>query len=122
MARTPIAAANILTLVTPQPVVVVAGAQDVPFADSDSALGNSVPCTGREYLLAHNNDVAGQTVTVDAASDKAGRDGTLTAYSLAADAVAIFGPFPTAYYRQTDGTLHIDTSDDNVRLAVVRVP
>jgi hypothetical protein len=61
-------------------------------------------------------------VTIDAAQDGAGRDGAITTYSLAADDVAIFGPFPTAYYRQTDDKLHINTSDDNVQLAIIKLP
>lgn len=122
MPRTAIAVTAFLTLVDPQPVVVVAGAQDVPFEDSDFTNGNDCPCTGKELLAVKNNDVGAQTVTIDAAQDGAGRDGTITAYSLAADDVAIFGPFPTAFYRQSDGMLHIDTSVDAVKLAIIELP
>jgi hypothetical protein len=122
MPRTAIAASAILTLVDPQPLVVGAGDQDVPFEDSDQANGNDTPCTGKELLAIYNNGTGAQTVTIDAAQDGAGRDGTITAYSLAEDDFAIFGPFPTAYYRQTDGKLHIDTSADGVQLAVIKLP
>lgn len=122
MPRTAIAANAIITLISPQPLVVGAGDADIPFQDSDTANGNDTPCTGKKLLAVQNTDVGAQTVTIDAAQDGAGRDGTITTYSLAPDDVAIFGPFPTAFYRQSDGMLHIDTSDDGVKLAIIELP
>lgn len=122
MPRTAIAAGAILTLVSPQPLTVVAGAQDIPVAASDNANGLETPCTGKELVVVQNTDVGAQTVTIEAAEDTAGRDGEITTYSLAADDLAVFGPFPTAIYRQTDGKLYIDTSDDNVHVAIVKLP
>jgi len=120
MARTLITANAILDM-RDQDFNLGAGLADVPFEDSDAALGNATPCTGRELLIVKNNDVGAQTITIDGAALSDGRDGAITDYSLAADDIAVFKGYPQSVYRQSDGMIHINTSDDNVQLAVVRV-
>lgn len=122
MARTLIDTASIHNRASAQSLVVAANAADVTFDAGDQANGNATPCTGKELLLVRNTDTGAQTVTIDAAPDAVGRDGVISAYSLAADEVALFGPFPTASYRQTDGNLHVNVSAAAVELAVVRLP
>lgn len=118
MART--ALATILSL-PDQGVGVSAGAQDLTFTAGDDVNGNDVPCTGKELVIVKNTDAGAQTVTFTAKEDGYGRTGAITAYSLAASDEAIFGPFPTDCWRQTDAKLYIDVSDANVELAVVRL-
>lgn len=119
MARTALAAPLVLPN---QSTVVVAGAQDVAFEASDAINGNSTPCTGAELVLVRNTDVGAQTVSFTARTDSFGRSGSIAAYSLAADDVAVFGPFPVEAWRQAaDSALHIDTSDASVELAVLRI-
>ena len=119
MARTPLSAPLELE---PQTAVVAAGAQDLSFEASDSANGNEVTCTGDELVIVENTDASPQTVTLTTKTDEYGRAGSITAYSLAAGDIAIFGPFPLDAWRQTDDQLYIDTSDDLVHIALVRVP
>lgn len=119
MARTDIAAAAILDM-RDQDFNLAAGEADVPFAASDQANGLQTPCTGRELVAVQNTDVGAQTVTIDGAADSVGRDGAITAYSLAADDVAVFKAYPQSVFRQTDGMIHIDTSDDLVHVAIIR--
>jgi hypothetical protein len=118
MARTALSAPLELP---PQIASVSADAQDVAFAASDSANGNETPCTGAELILVHNTDASAQTVTFTTRTDAFGRSGSIAAYSLAADEVAVFGPFPTEAWRQTDDQLYIDTSDNLVQLAALRL-
>ena len=103
-----------------QSVSVTAGAADLTMAASDIVDGNSIAWTGKEMLIVHNTNIGVQTVTIDAAPDEYGRDGTITTYSLAADDYAIFGPFDGAW-KQTDGTIHVDGTAVDVLLGVLRI-
>ncbi|MCP4897611.1 MAG: hypothetical protein GY906_11620 [bacterium] len=105
-----------------QSVTVVADAADLTFTAGDAVNGNSVKCTGKEIVIAKNTDSGAQTVTIDAAPDARGRDGTITAYSIGVGEEAAFGPFQTAVWKQTDGMLHIDVSDATVEIAILRLP
>lgn len=119
MARTAITAAAIRTLV-PQHTTVIAGAADLDVEAGDDVNGNETECAGGDLVVVENTDAGAQTVTFTAAPDEFGRAGAITDYSLAAGAVAIFGPFPTAGWRQTDGKLYIDVSDPLVFVGVLR--
>jgi len=101
-----------------QTVAVVAGAADVGFVAGDDVNGNYWTPSEGDILLVQNTDVGAQTVTIDAAPDELGRDGAITAYSLAADDIALFGPFGRDGWMQTDNTVHVDVSDATVKLAV----
>lgn len=120
MARTPITSASIRQLI-PQHTTVSAGAADLANEAGDSVDGNEVDCTGTELVIVENTDAGAQTVTFTAAPDEIGRAGAITAYSVAAGAIAIFGPFNTSGWRQTDGKLYIDVSDALVFLGVLRI-
>ena len=120
MARTAITTASIRELV-PQHTTVGAGDADLDNEAGDDVDGNEVDCTGRDLVVVENTDASPQTVTFTAAPDEIGRSGEITAYSVAAGAIAIFGPFATAGWRQTDGKLYIDVSDALVFLGVLRV-
>jgi hypothetical protein len=120
MARTAITSASIRELVA-QHTTVIAGAADLDNEAGDEVDGNEVDCTGAEIVVVENTDSGAQTVTFTAAPDEIGRAGAITAYSVAAGVIAIFGPFATAGWRQTDGKLYIDVSDPLVFLGVLRI-
>jgi hypothetical protein len=121
MARTAITSASIRQL-EHQGVTVSAGAADLAMEAADDVNGNDVDCTGKEILIVENTDSGAQTVTITAAPDEFGRTGAITTYSLDAGDYAIFGPFPTSGWRQTDGKLYIDASDALVYLGILRTP
>lgn len=120
MARTAITAASIRQL-TPQNCTVAAGDADIAVEAGDDVNGNSVDCTGTELVVVQNSDVGAQTVTITAAPDSINRTGSIATYSLAPDDVAIFGPFPTSGWRQTDQKLYIDVSDAGVLIGIIRL-
>lgn len=103
---------------SPQTVAVTADAADVTFVAGDDVDFNDWTPSEGDILLVQNTDVGAQTVTIDAAADEVGRDGAITAYSLAADEIAIFGPFKRSAWKQVDGKIHVDVSDATVKLAV----
>jgi len=118
MARTSISP-NVLVR---QQVGVSADAADLSWGASDSANGNAVPFNARLLVFARNDDVGAQTITIAAPADPFGRTGSIDTYSLDADEEACFGYFEPSGWKQADGTLWIDTSDNNVKLLVYQLP
>lgn len=76
---------------------------------------------GKTVVLAHNTDAGAQTVTIASSIDSFNRLGTITAYSIGAGKIAIFGPFKTAGWTN-GGQLFIDVSSALVRLSVLTLP
>lgn len=101
-----------------------AGSEDFTFAASDNANGNYFVCTGRELIVVENTNVGAQTITIDSVDDEKGRQEDITTYSLAANDFAVFGVGLTNAkgWKQTSGQVYIDTSDADVKIAVLRLP
>ena len=100
-----------------------AGAADFAFtpAGASYADGFSFPLTGRELLIVHNGNVGAQTVTLDSVpANRTSREGDVSAYSLAADDYAIFGPFAMDGWEQSDGNFHGEGSATDVEFAVLK--
>jgi hypothetical protein len=77
------------TVLTQNNVSVTAGALNLTFTACDATNGNSFVSTGREVLLVQNSGGSTYTFTVNSVADNFGRtDTSLTAYSLAASAIA----------------------------------
>jgi len=100
----------------------VAGSAELEFEAGDAANGNAFTMTGREIVIARNDDELAQTITVASVVDKFNRTGDITAYSIPAGEYAILGPIPMVGFVQTTGKCHINVSDAGVFLAVVRIP
>ncbi len=104
---------------------VSANAADVALVAGDVVNGNQADCTGKELLLVQNTDIGAGTVTIAGKADEYGRTGEITAYSVGAGEIAIFGPFPTDAFRQVSpvaGKMNIDVSAATMKLAVLRLP
>jgi hypothetical protein len=121
MARTAITAASIREL-SYQHTTVAADEADLATEAGDDVNGNDTPCTGKELIVVSNTDVGAQTVTFTAAPDEIGRAGSISAYSVGAGELAVFGPFSTSGWRQSDDKLYIDVSDATVEIGVLRIP
>lgn len=101
-----------------------AGSEDFTFAASDNSNGNYFTCTGREIILIQNADASTQTVTIDSVDDEKGRQEDITTYSMAAGDFVVFGVGLTNAkgFKQSSGQIYIDTSDADVKVAVLRLP
>jgi len=120
MARTALAASQIHEVSSTQHVTIVAGAQEMGFAASDTANGNEFTASGKDILFAYNVNGAAQTVTVTLKADEYGRAGSVTAYSLAVQFdIAYIGILDGAY--NTSDLVLVDTSSDDIHLAVLRL-
>jgi hypothetical protein len=89
---------------------VSANSLDFSFADADDINGNSFVCSGREFILIHNDHATdAATVTIASAPDPYGRTKDIATYSLAAGEFAAFWIGKTTGWRQNDGK-YISTS------------
>jgi hypothetical protein len=111
------------SLTTPQKVNIGAGTADfVPLA-ADASLKNYVVYNEKLILIVYN-PVGGSTytVTVDGVADELGRTGSITTYSLAAGDFVILGPFPSEVFKQADGTITFEASNNAVLFAAIVLP
>jgi len=74
--------------------------------------------TGRELLLVNNTTAGALTCTISSVA-YLGRIGDITAYSIAANTVAAFGPFDPRGWNQADGMVYCVGSAAGVKFAVV---
>ena len=93
----------------------------IAFVASDNVNGNYVTLTGTELVIARNDNVAAQTVTVSSVDDPYNRTGDITTDSLDAGIYHIYGPFKVLGWRQADGTLYLDSSSADIMFAVIRL-
>lgn len=77
---------------------------------------------GKNFILALNTDSVARTLTINSAPDTLNREGDITAYSVAAGALACIGLFKKAGWAQAGDKLQIDVSNPMLRLAVKQIP
>lgn len=80
--------------------------------------------TGREILCAYNKHATdAATVTITSVADpRTGRSGNITADSIPAGKVHIYGPFAVEGWAQTDGYLYFEASATDIIFFVIRIP
>jgi len=78
--------------------------------------------TGRELVIAHNTGASARTVTFTSTTDTRNRTGDITAYSIGAGLIAVFGPFPLEGWRQTDGMVYMEANHAEVKFGVIVLP
>jgi hypothetical protein len=92
-------------------------------AAADTSNFNSFVSTGKELLVARNTHATlAQTVTINSTADSFGRTGDITAESIVAGGIHIFGPFAKSYWAQSGGSINCQASDATVKLSVVQLP
>jgi hypothetical protein len=90
----------------------------------DASLGNYTPLVDGKTLVICQNTNSGstaRTVTFDSAVDAFNRTGDITAYSLGAGEIGMFGPFKTAGWVNA-GNLNFDVSHAEMKIAVITLP
>jgi hypothetical protein len=112
--------AKVLTVGFPS-LPVTANSLDAAWTAADATNKEQVTHTGREVILARNSGVGARTVTVTSKAIN-GRTGDVTAYSIGAGETAIFGPYPTRGFRQSDGKLYFEAEHAEVLFLVLKVP
>ena len=99
-----------------------ANSQDVTFQAADAALGNYTPVVeAKTLVLVQNIAVGAKTVTFTSIVDTLNRTGDITAYSVGAGEIAIFGPFKAVGWSHS-GQVWMDGEDANIKFAVITLP
>jgi len=106
----------------PYPGTVSADDLDFTWAAADLANGNDFAFTGRELILARNDDAAPQTITLTSVADSKKRMGTITAYSRAAGEYGMFWAGSLEGWVQSGNKFFIDVSDASIFLAIIKLP
>jgi hypothetical protein len=94
---------------------------DVVFTAADVANKNQFKLETGDIVLAWNTHATTTyTVTLTSIADDKNRQGDVTAYSLAAGDVMVFGPLQQKGWRQTDGNMYLEASNAAVKFAILR--
>lgn len=96
-----------------------AGEADLDLQAADITDKNQFKASGKDIVIAQNTGAGAQTVTITSIADPYGRTRDIAAYSLAADDIAIFGPFCTTGWMQSDGYIYLEADSADVKFAVV---
>ena len=102
--------------------VVTAGSRVLAMQACDASLNNSTAIVeGKTILIFQNTDSGAHTITIHSIADVPfNRTGNVTAYSLAAGAIAMFGPFKASGWKQaSEGDLWFEANDATVKVAVI---
>jgi len=78
-----------------------------------------VKWTGREIIVAHNTGASARTVTITSTADSLGRTGDITADSIAAGAIAFYGPFNGEGWKQADGYIYFEANNAEVKFGII---
>ncbi len=90
----------------------------------DASNHNDFPFTGDELVLVINTHATvAKTVSILSSADTEGRTGDITAESLAANIMHMYGPFvDKTGWRQTANKFNIDGQTTDVKIAVLSLP
>ncbi len=88
---------------------------------ADTTNQNSFKANGGDLVIAHNTDTASHTITINSVDDRYGRQEDITAESIAAGEIRIFGPFKTHGWMQSDGQIYLEADDASVEFGIVNV-
>lgn len=91
----------------------------VACSGSSGSNGNMFLCGGKDLVVAHNTGGSPYTITITSVADPFGRTGDVAAYTLGAGEYAIFGPFETTGWRQTDGYIYLESNNVAVKFGVI---
>lgn len=87
----------------------------------DPVNGNSLVLSGKQILLFRNEGAGSRSVQLLSVGDPFGRTGDLT-LTLAAGAHRAIGPMIFTGWKQADGSLYLDPSSSDMKMAVLDLP
>ncbi len=96
------------------------GLDDLTWEAADSGNGNSFPFTGKEVILARNDDASGSLITLQSIADPTNRTGNVTLTPATGD-YAMFLASDLTGWMQSDGMFYLDAANVNVFFAIVRL-
>ena len=100
----------------------VAESADITFEASQGGFttsGDEFVSSGNDIVICRNDQGGAQTITFYTAVDPFGLEDTIETYSIGIGEYAIFGPFQTVPWRQTDGNIYLGTSHADIFIAII---
>jgi hypothetical protein len=88
---------------------------------ADTSNQNSFKANGGDLVIAHNTDTSAHTVTINSVDDRYGRQEDISAESIAAGEIRIFGPFKIHGWMQSDGHIYLEADSSSVEFGIVNV-
>jgi len=95
---------------------------DVTLTTADTSNDDQFLASGSDLVIAVNTGASPATVTINSVADEYGRTGDVSAYSVGAGETAVFGPFPTHGWAQSDGYVYLEASSTDIDFGVVILP
>ena len=107
--------------VGPYPGTVAAGDLDITWAAA--TIGSTTfTVTGKELLLIHNTGIDSATLTLVSVADRYKRSGTISDYALDGDEYAAFWIGNIIGWRDSAGTMTIQSNTSGHKIAIIRIP
>ena len=91
------------------------------FLQADVGNMEQTVLTGKELVLARNNDFGPHNITFTSVRDPFNRTKNI-AYQIQPAEESVFGPFVLTGWRQLDGFLYFQADNTNVEFAVIKLP
>lgn len=94
---------------------------DIVWTAADVGNKNQFKLEAGDIVLAWNTHATtAYTITLTSITDERNRTGDVTAYSLAAGDIGVFGPLEQKGWKQTDGNFYLEASNAAVKFAILR--
>ena len=94
----------------------------VTMTAADTTNQNDFVAQGKDFIIAQNTGASPHTVTVTSVDDPYGRVEHITAESIAAGAIRIYGPIERLGWQQTDGKIYLEADNAEVFFGIVKLP
>ncbi len=101
---------------------ITANAADLVETAADTASQNMFAASGNDLIIAHNSGLSAHTVTITSVANQKNRTGNITAYSIGAGEIAIFGPLKNMGWTAADGNIYLEANHAEVLFGIVTLP
>ena len=96
---------------------------DITMAATVVADKTQFVASGKDLVIAQNTGATAHTVTITSVADpKSNRTGDITAYSMDAGELAVFGPFSREGWMQSDGYVYLEANHIEIKFGVITLP
>jgi len=100
-----------------------ANALDITMAATVVADKAQFLASNKDLVIAHNTGASPHTIAITSVADpKSNRTGDITAYSLGAGELAVFGPFRREGWMQADGYVYLEADHIEIKFGVITLP
>lgn len=100
----------------------VANSADLTVAAANVADKNQFVASGGDLVIVHNTGAGAHTFTVTSTADPYGRTKDISAYSIGAGEIAVFGPLELTGWVQTDGKVYCEGDHAELYIGIVKLP